>query len=839
MSALTTVVLGAVLTASTVLAQQSRAPEGAPQGKSAVAGSTPATGSASPDDSSSMYGMAPSRGARHLLRNGLDYLNYQQYERALKFLRDAESRQKELNEPEKLALKQGIERAQRGLREAADAESPYAISERSHRRNGFAPAPAEPRVATNTAQTKLPVQRPKTNRPALRTPLASDGDDPGEPIRLASGETPVNDRPAETNRATSPSQTTDVAQSISSESGQPASMPEIPQIPPISQLTDPTEASGSVHRQAAEEQSPAGSETNGPQTPTTPRQTPVLPAETQQKGQPESFATLPTLVPAPELTVQVQNPTPASAASIAEPTAAKVPRETTFPTIVPTQPANTSPLPEAPKNAPVIDLETIPSAATSPAVDPSAPAHRESEEALPTSAPPSAEITLTNPPVVTAPAQSPPIAEGVDELPVLPPDLGRSEPAAAAPETSASLPATALAPLTATSNAEERPLLPANLGDSDPASPSATLSPVQGNDTLTSSPAATTGALNQPVQTSPAPLVGAPAPIADVERPPASIPPGDTSKPGDTLGATLAPTARVDGSVASEHSAAPTDIELPPLPGAAANSPASTVPTPTQTYPTRNPNLERQAPAMGETSAENTPDVSALPPALPGRMLASSSDSFIPDRANPPSTLRPDLQREIEQIARSQEEEMRRQAQVQPPPAPPAPPDSTSSDLRTQTQLDISRAPSPAEARPIKAIPVPEDWVPLPPRNWSPQRKYWAAAATCHLPLYFQDPVLERYGHSVEQFVGPVGRFLTYPVDDPTQSTQRNQMLQPWVSAGLMGLQIIAWPYNLIMDPPWEAQYDLGYYRPGDNIPTDTYWLPLHGYGPPLRGSNY
>ena len=165
--------------------------------------------------------------------------------------------------------------------------------------------------------------------------------------------------------------------------------------------------------------------------------------------------------------------------------------------------------------------------------------------------------------------------------------------------------------------------------------------------------------------------------------------------------------------------------------------------------------------------------------------------------------------------------------------------DTIVSDLRAQTQLDISRAPSPAEARPIKAIPVPEDWVPLPPRTWAAQRKYWAAAATCHLPLYFQDPVLERYGHSVEQFVGPVGRYLTYPLDDPTQSTQRNQILQPFFSWGLFCFQIAALPYNVIMDPPWEAQYDLGYYRPGDNVPTDTYWLPLHGYGPPLRGSNY
>ena len=31
----------------------------------------------------------------------------------------------------------------------------------------------------------------------------------------------------------------------------------------------------------------------------------------------------------------------------------------------------------------------------------------------------------------------------------------------------------------------------------------------------------------------------------------------------------------------------------------------------------------------------------------------------------------------------------------------------------------------------------------------------------------------------------------------------------------------------------------LGYYRPGDMVPVDVYWLPLHGYGPPLRGNSY
>ena len=71
-----------------------------------------------------VYGMSFTRGARYLLRNGLDYLNYQQYERALKFLREAESRKNELNDAERLVLKQGIESAQRGLRQAAERGFP-------------------------------------------------------------------------------------------------------------------------------------------------------------------------------------------------------------------------------------------------------------------------------------------------------------------------------------------------------------------------------------------------------------------------------------------------------------------------------------------------------------------------------------------------------------------------------------------------------------------------------------------------------------------------------------------------------------------------------------------
>jgi hypothetical protein len=90
-SALTTAVLGAVLTASTVLAQQLPSPDDAPQGKPSSATATAAPDSGTAAANSQLYGMTATRGARYLLRNGLDYLSYQQYDRALRFLREAET----------------------------------------------------------------------------------------------------------------------------------------------------------------------------------------------------------------------------------------------------------------------------------------------------------------------------------------------------------------------------------------------------------------------------------------------------------------------------------------------------------------------------------------------------------------------------------------------------------------------------------------------------------------------------------------------------------------------------------------------------------------------------
>jgi hypothetical protein len=901
-SALTTAIFGAALTASTVLAQQLPSQDDAPAAESSSAKSLAVPNSATAAVNSQLYGMTATRGARYLLRNGLDYLSYQQYDRALKFLRDAEARvdqqkvrkvQKELNDAEVLALKQGIDAAQRGLRRASDAESPYALSDQSRPSHGFTPAKPMTRLAANSNQARSPDRMVKATSPAPPNLLGSDGDEKGEPIRLASGETSVNDKSTQTSPAPNSINNKNAPTVGHAEFDEPANIPETPQIPTVSRLPDLTEANGSdrlvtVDEQVAvkpeplpsrapavsertstrstgpniREQAPAFTSSSSNPVETTPADlqpasdhqsmpaklvtTPVV--EDNRASQPEPVSPLPGLAPAPDPVPSATDPTPNSAGQAGEPAAVDdVPLPVAQnPTAAASNAAalveSSPPLSQTPDltltAAPTkINLETIssstPAGDAGPAVDLSAPSHTETEDVVPVSmASPAQPETAAKPTITTASIAASPVN---DDLPPLPADLSRVTPDAPLTATPAALP-TAAAPVSPTPADDGLPPLPADLGRSAPARPAGIPTPVQ---TLAAPTLASTNVSEQPTrsaETVPAHTAdeSLPALSADTEtRPAPTVPEREGSAP------TLAPTSPETPTLAGSAPVAipsPINTELPPGPRSnTSSSPATPVNSP---YPTTNPNLEPRPAVTTAAVAETTPDVSSLPPAIPGRMVTTSSDAFIPDRPNPPSTLQPELRREVERIARNQEEEMRRQARNPPQEANP-PRDTMASDLRTQTQMDISRAPSPAEARPIKAIPVPEDWVPLAPRSWAPQRKYWAAAATCHLPLYFQDPVLERYGHSVEQFVGPLGRFLTYPVDDPTQSTQRNQILQPFFSAGLMALQIAAWPYNLIMDPPWEAQYDLGYYRPGDNIPTDTYWLPLHGYGPPLRGSNY
>ena len=92
---------------------------------------------------------------------------------------------------------------------------------------------------------------------------------------------------------------------------------------------------------------------------------------------------------------------------------------------------------------------------------------------------------------------------------------------------------------------------------------------------------------------------------------------------------------------------------------------------------------------------------------------------------------------------------------------------------------------------------------PYVPRSAAPLRYRWAASNIAYNPLYFQDVNLERYGHNYG-------------------------LLQPAVSAGKFGVQLIGLPYQMALDHPHKCVTPLGYYRPGDCAPKLHYQIPLN-----------
>lgn len=95
-------------------------------------------------------------------------------------------------------------------------------------------------------------------------------------------------------------------------------------------------------------------------------------------------------------------------------------------------------------------------------------------------------------------------------------------------------------------------------------------------------------------------------------------------------------------------------------------------------------------------------------------------------------------------------------------------------------------------------------------RNFTLLTYTWKASALCHKPLYFEEPQLERYGHSA----GPLA--------------------QPVISGAHFFANIAILPYKMGVHPPTECIYALGYYRPGSCAPYMIPPVPLS-----VRGALY
>lgn len=88
----------------------------------------------------------------------------------------------------------------------------------------------------------------------------------------------------------------------------------------------------------------------------------------------------------------------------------------------------------------------------------------------------------------------------------------------------------------------------------------------------------------------------------------------------------------------------------------------------------------------------------------------------------------------------------------------------------------------------------------------------WEASNLFHNPLYFEDAQLERYGHTYHHCV------------------------QPFVSVGKFGAQLLGLPYQMSIDPMWRKRYVLGWYRPGDCVPHLHYQVPLNAKAAAVQG---
>ena len=89
-------------------------------------------------------------------------------------------------------------------------------------------------------------------------------------------------------------------------------------------------------------------------------------------------------------------------------------------------------------------------------------------------------------------------------------------------------------------------------------------------------------------------------------------------------------------------------------------------------------------------------------------------------------------------------------------------------------------------------------------RTTSPTVLQWAPTNFYHYPLYFEDPSLERYGH-------------TY-----------HPLVQPFASTGRFATQLVGLPYQMALHPVASRQYALGYYRPGEFAPKKHYQIPFN-----------
>lgn len=111
-------------------------------------------------------------------------------------------------------------------------------------------------------------------------------------------------------------------------------------------------------------------------------------------------------------------------------------------------------------------------------------------------------------------------------------------------------------------------------------------------------------------------------------------------------------------------------------------------------------------------------------------------------------------------------------------------------------------------------------------RPWLVMNNFeWDAPATRHLPLFFEEPNLERLGYTYRCYADWIG-YETNPIVA--------EVTQPVVSGVHFAANLVFMPYTCGHQPPLEPIYTLGVDRPGSPIVYRKHYPPLS-----LKGAAY
>jgi len=144
-------------------------------------------------------------------------------------------------------------------------------------------------------------------------------------------------------------------------------------------------------------------------------------------------------------------------------------------------------------------------------------------------------------------------------------------------------------------------------------------------------------------------------------------------------------------------------------------------------------------------------------------------------------------------------------------------------------------------------------------RGWMVQPYEWEATSLAHLPLYFEEPNLERLGYYYgcphdgrvrRAMFCHVTEYMSTVHDDSCMKQKYfdlqcwldshyydNQVLQPFVSAAHFFGRVPALPYMMGCCCPHCPIYTLGEDRPGSPVPYRKHYMPLSAKGALYEGA--